>query len=158
MYCFLYRIPGHKYEVFTQHKWRNKQRRDSVATKFGSQQWKKGLYIFVKADPLAATMELQDSEEKLITETHDIQSEFNILFGMVRRNLVSQGVTVKEFVLFFGRKCEAMMTNHSLVQEFQNSMRHQTWLMFLKLLETAAPGSTIHSLNRSKCTVKATRK
>ena len=61
---------------------------------------KKGLYSFVKADALAATMELQDSEEKLITETYDIQSDFNILFGMVRRNLVSQGVTVKEFVLF----------------------------------------------------------
>ena len=30
---------------------------------------KKGLYSFVKADPLAATMEIQDSEEKLITET-----------------------------------------------------------------------------------------
>jgi len=40
---------------------------------------KKGLYSFVKADPLAATMELQDSEEKLITKTHDIQSELNSL-------------------------------------------------------------------------------
>ena len=30
---------------------------------------KRGLYSFVKADPLAATMEIQDSEEKLITET-----------------------------------------------------------------------------------------
>ena len=64
---------------------------------------KKGLYSYVKADPLATAMELQDSEEKLITETYDIQSEFNILFGMVRRNLVSQGVTVKEFVLFLKR-------------------------------------------------------
>ena len=48
-------------------------------------------------------MELQDSEDKLITETNDIRSEFNIVFGMVRKNLVNQGVTVKEFVLFLKR-------------------------------------------------------
>ena len=49
---------------------------------------KKGLYSFVKADPLATAMELQDSEEKLITETYDIRSEFNILFTTVLEDLV----------------------------------------------------------------------
>jgi len=61
---------------------------------------KKGLYSLVKADPLATGMELQDSEEKLITETYDIRSEFNILFATVLEDLVSQGVDVRRFVLF----------------------------------------------------------
>ena len=49
---------------------------------------KKGLYSFIKADPLATAMELQGNEEKLITETYDIRSEFNILFTTVLEDLV----------------------------------------------------------------------
>ena len=61
---------------------------------------KRSLYSFVKADPLATAMKLQDSEEKLITETYDIRSEFNILFTTVLEDLVSKGVNVRRFVLF----------------------------------------------------------
>jgi len=64
---------------------------------------KKGLYSFIKADPLATAMELQDNEGKLITETYDIRSEFNILFTTVLEDLVSQGVNVRRFVLFLKR-------------------------------------------------------
>ena len=60
----------------------------------------KGVYSLVKANPLATAMELQDSEEKLIIETYDIRSEFNILFTTVLKDLVSQGVDVRMFVLF----------------------------------------------------------
>lgn len=39
-------------------------------------------------------------EDELIVETRNIQAEFNILFTKLRRLLVTQGVTVDDFVVF----------------------------------------------------------
>ena len=57
------------------------------------------IYNKVKADPFYF-QGLDLNEDKLIFETRDIQSKFNNLFTKVRRFLVSQGVTVDDFVLF----------------------------------------------------------
>lgn len=60
-----------------------------------------GIYSMVKADPLATSKEFQDiDEEELIIETHDVRCEFNILLTKVRRFLMTQGVSVRDFVLF----------------------------------------------------------
>jgi len=60
-----------------------------------------GIYSMVKADPLATSKEFQDiDEEELIIETHDVRCEFNILLTKVHRFLMTQGVSVRDFVLF----------------------------------------------------------
>ena len=58
------------------------------------------IYNMVKTDPPLYFQGLDLNEDKLIFDTRDIQSEFNNLFTKVRRFLVSQGVTVDDFVLF----------------------------------------------------------
>ena len=63
---------------------------------------RENVYGKVKADPpLAEQFQgLEVDEDQLMVATHDIRSKFNVLFTIVRRSLVSQGVTVRDFVLF----------------------------------------------------------
>ena len=62
----------------------------------------KGIYSKVKTDspPVTPFQNLEFNEDKLITETHDIQGEFLTLFTKVRHFLESKGVTVRDFVEF----------------------------------------------------------
>ena len=66
------------------------------------QQRHKGVYSKVKTyPPLAAQTQGHDvDEDKLIDETCNIQSEFNILFHKVLRSLMNKRVTVRDFVYF----------------------------------------------------------
>ena len=66
------------------------------------QQRHKGVYSKVKTyPPLAAQSQGHDvDEDKLIDETCNIQSEFNILFHKVLRSLMDKKVTVRDFVYF----------------------------------------------------------
>lgn len=68
----------------------------------GQESIRENVYSKVKADPPLAEQfqALEVSEDELIIGTHDIRSEFNVLFTIVRRSLMSQGVTVKDFILF----------------------------------------------------------
>ena len=60
------------------------------------------VYNRVKAGPplVEQGQGVDMDEDELIVETRNIQAEFNILFTKVRRLLVTQGVTVDDFVVF----------------------------------------------------------
>ena len=99
----------------------------------------RGLYSLVKADPYATAKEFHDSEEELIIDTHDIRSEFNILFSTVLEDLVSKGVDVRRFALFlkkipgyagkplFAAECSKLDEASELVDAFEIVGNRCSW-------------------------------
>ena len=80
-------------------------------------------------------------EEDLMTETIEIQSEFNVLFTRVRRSLMEKGVTVRDFMLFLrnvpGYPMKSLPESESLdlTEVFKVVRENCSWFNHLFLLE-----------------------
>ena len=81
------------------------ENQDSTVSLPQSASTKENVYSKVKSDPPLAEQfhGLKVDEDELMTDTYDIRSEFNILFTRVRRFLMIQGVTVRDFMVFLKR-------------------------------------------------------
>ena len=75
---------------------------DSTVTPAQSVTSDENVYDKIKSDPplVEQFQGLEVDEDKLMIETYNIRSKFNILFTKVRRVLMDKGVTVRDFVLF----------------------------------------------------------